>query len=60
MRLRSLPKVNVEFGLVALAHNLQNIAKIKDNKQKTENKLSLKEIFTPYCRIEIYPGIIAA
>ncbi|MEN6568841.1 MAG: hypothetical protein ABFC18_02385 [Rikenellaceae bacterium] len=31
MRLRSIPKVNVEFGLVALAHNLKKIAKIKDH-----------------------------
>ncbi|WP_185964936.1 transposase, partial [Klebsiella pneumoniae] len=26
-RLRSMPKVNVEFGLVAMAHNLRKLAK---------------------------------
>ena len=60
MRLRSIPKVNVEFGLVALAHNLRKIAKIKDNQQKTEKSISLKNIFTSFYSIEIYTVKIAA
>ncbi len=60
MRLRSIPKVNVEFGLVALAHNLRKIAKIKDNQHKLKDNLPLKEIFASYCRVEIYQMKIAA
>ena len=53
-RLRSLPKVNVEFGLVALAHNIKKIAKIKDKYQSIDENLSLLDIFTSFFRAEIH------
>ena len=59
-RLRSVPKINVEFGLVALAHNIKKIVKIKDKHQQTEKNLSLLSIFTLFVRVEIYPVKIAA
>ena len=36
-RLRSLPKVNIEFGLIAMAHNLQKLAKLMNLKPKNGN-----------------------
>ena len=36
-RLRSLPKVNIEFGLIAMAHNLQKMAKLMNLKPKNGN-----------------------
>jgi hypothetical protein len=53
-RLRSLPKINVEFGLVALAHNIKKIAKIKDKYQSIDENLSLLDIFTSFFRAEIH------
>ena len=39
-RLRSLPKVNIEFGLIAMAHNLQKLAKLMNLKPKNGNNNS--------------------
>ena len=36
-RLRSLPKVNIEFGLIAMAHNLRKLAKLMNLKPKNGN-----------------------
>lgn len=36
-RLRSLPKVIIEFGLIAMAHNLQKLAKLMNLKPKNGN-----------------------
>ena len=36
-RLRSLPKVNIEFGLVAMAHNLRKLAKLITDKPNNGN-----------------------
>ena len=36
-RLRSLPKVNIEFGLVAMAHNLRKLAKLITQKPNNGN-----------------------
>ena len=58
--LRSIPKINVEFGLVALAHNIKKITKIKDNQLKTEKNISLNYFFSPYGSVEIYQVKIAA
>ena len=44
-RLRSIPKINVEFGLVALAHNLKKIAKIKEENQNKREKSFLNASF---------------
>lgn len=67
MRLRSLPKVNVEFGLVALAHNIKKIAKMIEKNDLTGKKLSLLDIFTSFLgvfasfgRVESYSAKIAA
>lgn len=67
MILRSLPKVNVEFGLVALAHNIKKIAKMIEKNDLTGKKLSLLDIFTSFLgvfasfgRVESYSAKIAA
>ena len=52
--LRSLKKVNVEFGLVAMAHNLRKIAKLislnpikyRNNKCNTTQKGNMKGTYT--------------
>ena len=36
-RLRSLPKVNIEFGLIAMAHNLRKLAKLMNLKPKNND-----------------------
>lgn len=36
-RLRSLPKVNIEFGLVAMAHNLRKLAKLITDRPNNDN-----------------------
>lgn len=36
-RLRSIPKVNIEFGLVAMAHNLRKLAKLITDKPNNSN-----------------------
>ena len=58
--LRSIPKINVEFGLVALAHNIKKITKIKDNQLKTEKNISLNYFFSSHGSVEIYIVKIAA
>lgn len=44
--LRSLEKVNLEFGLMALAHNLRKMSKNKAGKPKSEEKRINKTRFT--------------
>ncbi|MBR5812672.1 MAG: transposase, partial [Alistipes sp.] len=59
-RLRSMPKVNIEFGLVAMAHNLRKLAKLitdrpnnndnhKTNKTNMSNMDSANLYLTQIC-----------
>ena len=36
-RLRSMPKVNIEFGLIAMAHNLRKLAKLITDRPNNDN-----------------------
>ena len=56
-RLRSMPKVNIEFGLVAVAHNLRKLAKLinlkhvkhENNKRNTAQNGNFTNAYTHLC-----------
>ena len=60
-RLRSIPKVNIEFGLVAMAHNLRKLAKlITDRPNNIDNHKTNKTNMSDMDPVNLYLTQICA